>query len=78
MPVKLKDLTERELLILLNEKVERLENEMALQQSMSEKLSFLENQVIELRVKYQIWIAAVGFIASIAGAFVQKLVILKT
>ena len=59
---------------MLNEKVERLEIEMTAHRATSDKLAELEKQVIELRVKYQIWIAVVGFAATFCGGLIQKLI----
>ena len=71
---RLKDLTERELLVLLNEKVDRLEQEVTLHRATTDKIAELEKQVIELRVKYQIWICIIGFLAGIGGNLFQKLI----
>jgi hypothetical protein len=74
MKQQLSDLSERELLILLNEKVGRLEHDMSAHQATSNKLEHLEHLVIELKVKYQVWVAIIGFLASLGGGIIQKLI----
>lgn len=73
MANKLSNLTERELLILLNEKVERLEQEMSAQQLNADKLKQLEMRVLEQEVKWRTWSIVFGALAGIAGSIISKL-----
>lgn len=70
---KLSNLTERELLLLLNEKVDRLEQEVSLQKALAEKVSQLEMDLLEQKIKIRIWGAIIGFIAGIVGSMLPKL-----
>ncbi|MBV6442750.1 MAG: hypothetical protein EPGJADBJ_04474 [Saprospiraceae bacterium] len=70
----MKELSEREMLLILIEKVDRLEHEVAANKASAERIAELEKQVIELRVKYQTWAAAIGFFASVSGGLISKLI----
>lgn len=74
---KLSDLTERELLLLLNEKVDRLEQEVALNRANAEKINQLEMRLLEQEVKMRTWGAVIGFLAGIGGSFITKLLHLQ-
>lgn len=71
--LKMSDLNERELLLLLNEKVDRLEQEMALGRANAEKINQLEMRLLKQEVQFRIWGAVVGFLAGLAGSFLLKL-----
>lgn len=71
---RLKELSEREMLVILIEKVDRLEQEVATNKASADRIAELEKQVIELRVKYQMWAAAIGFLASVSGGLISKLI----
>lgn len=71
---KLSDLTERELLLLLNEKVDRLEQEVAQGRVNAEKISQLEMRIIKGEVQMRIWGIVLGFVAGLAGSVISKIV----
>lgn len=70
---KLSNLTERELLLLINEKVERLEAEMSAQQNIAAKIQSLELRVLEQEVKIRTWGTIIGFLGGIGGGLLTKL-----
>lgn len=72
MANKLANLSERELLILLNEKVERLENEMSGQQAIAAELRALELRVLETEVKWRTWSIVFGFGAGTISSLITK------
>ena len=69
---KLSNLTERELLILLNEKVERLEKEVSAQQATAAELKALEMRVLEQEVKWRTWSIIFGAGAGIISSLITK------
>lgn len=71
---KLSDLTERELLLLLNEKVDRLEQEVAQGRVNAEKISQLEMRIVKGEVQMRIWGIVLGFVAGLAGSVISKIV----
>lgn len=68
------DLTERELLLLLNEKVDRLEQEVATNRANAEKINQLELRIVKGEVQLRIWGTVIAFLAGIAGSFISKIV----
>lgn len=70
---KLNELSERELLLLLNEKVDRLEQEVAMGRANAEKISQLEMRILTQEVKMRFWGAIIGFLAGIGGSFIVKI-----
>lgn len=74
---KVTDLTERELLLLLNEKVDRLENEVVAHRANAEKIQQLEMRILKQEVQLRTWGAIIGFIAGIGGSFITKLLNLQ-
>lgn len=68
------DLSERELLLLLNEKVDRLEQEVAQSRVNAEKITQLEMRILKGEVQFKIWGVVIGFLAGIAGSIIVKLV----
>lgn len=73
MAMKLNDLSERELLILINEKVTRLEQEIAESRVMSEKISQLELRLARQEMQFKIWGTVLGFVAGIGGNLITQL-----
>ncbi len=71
---KLSDLSERELLLLLNEKVDRLEQEVAMGRANADKINQLEMRILKGEVQIRIWGTVLGFVAGIAGSLIAKLV----
>lgn len=71
---KFSDLSERELLLLLNEKVDRLELEVALGHANADKINQLEMRILKGEIQIRIWGTVLGFIAGIAGSLIAKLV----
>lgn len=70
---KLSDFTERELLLLLNEKVDRLEQEVAQGRANAEKINQLEMRILKGEVQMRIWGLVLGFFAGIAGSIISKI-----
>lgn len=70
---KLSNLTERELLLLINEKVERLEAEMNAQRNVAAKLNALELRLLEQEVKMRTWGTVIGFLAGFGGSMITKI-----
>ncbi|MBL7779936.1 MAG: hypothetical protein JNM22_01880 [Saprospiraceae bacterium] len=70
---KLNNLTERELLLLLNEKVDRLEQEVSSQKALADKVAQLEMKLLEQQIKIRVWGAVIGFVAGIVGSILPKL-----
>lgn len=71
---KLSDLSERELLLLLNEKVDRLEQEVAMGRANADKINQLEMRILKGEVQIRIWGTVIGFVAGVAGSLIAKLV----
>jgi hypothetical protein len=72
MANKLSNLSERELLILLNEKVERLESEMSGQRSIAAEIKALEMRVLTQEVKWRTWSIIFGAGAGIISSLITK------
>lgn len=68
------DLSERELLLLLNEKVDRLEQEVAQSRVNADKITQLEMRVLKSEVQFKVWGIVIGFLAGIAGSFIVKII----
>lgn len=61
-------LTERELLILVNERLTRLEKEITEFTVMSTKLQELELKLAQIDTKVKVWATIIGFIAGFAAS----------
>ncbi len=71
---KLSNLTERELLVLLLEKVDRLEKDVATGPVVTERVFKLEMQLAELKVRFNIYVALIGSAAGAAGSLIAKII----
>ena len=69
---KMSDLTEREMLLLLIEKVDRLETEVAQSRVNAEKITQLEMRILKGEIQFKIWGLVIGFLAGIAGSILSK------
>jgi hypothetical protein len=69
---QLTDMTERELLILLNEKVQRLEQDINLQTTLAEKVHTLEKRILEQEVKWRVWATVIGIGSSAVATIISK------
>lgn len=65
------ELSDRELLLLLNEKVDRLEQEVALNRANAEKINQLEMRLLKQEIQSKIWGSVIGFVAGIAGSLLK-------
>lgn len=70
---KMSELSEREMLLILIEKVDRLETEVAQGRVNAEAITKLEMRLIKQEVQFKIWGAVLGFIAGLAGSVILKL-----
>jgi hypothetical protein len=70
--VQLQNLTDREILILLFEKVERLEVQSVKD---SEKFVALELRIAEIEIRYKMWAGVIGFVAGISASIITALLI---
>lgn len=68
------DLSERELLLLLNEKVDRLEQEVAQSRVNADKITQLEMRILKGEIQFKIWGMVIGFLAGIAGSVIVKFI----
>jgi hypothetical protein len=73
---QLSNLTERELLLLLNEKVDRLESEVSIQKANADKINQLEMRILSQEIKTRIWMAVIGTAAGLLGSILPKLITL--
>lgn len=71
---KMSDLTEREMLLLLIEKVDRLETEVAQGRVNADAINKLEMRILRGEVQFKIWGMVIGFLAGIAGSIIIKIV----
>lgn len=74
MTQQLSNLTEREMLILLCERMELIETRMAAQQSLINKVQELELRLLELNTKIRVWATVVGFLSGLGGGALLKLI----
>jgi len=71
---KMSDLTEREMLLLLIEKVDRLETEVAQGRVNADAINKLEMRILRGEVQFKIWGMVIGFLAGIAGSIIVKVI----
>lgn len=75
--VKMGDLSEREMLLLLIDKVDRLEAEVALGRSNQEAISKLEIRLVRQEVQAKIWGTVIGFLAGGLSSIILKFIHLQ-
>lgn len=68
------NLSERELLILLNDKVDRLEMEVQANRATADKINQLEIRLMKQEVTFKIWGTAIGFVAGLGGSVISQLI----
>jgi outer membrane murein-binding lipoprotein Lpp len=70
--VKINELTERELLVLLNEKVEQLHREVAALQTERAKVQALEMKLAEIETKIKVWMGVASAISGVLATLISK------
>ena len=68
------NLTERELLILLNDKVDRLEMEVQANRATADKINQLEIRLMKQEVTFKIWGTVIGFVAGLGGSVISQII----
>ncbi len=68
------NLTERELLILLNDKVDRLEMEVQANRATADKINQLEIRLMKQEVTFKIWGTVIGFVAGVGGSVISQII----
>lgn len=66
------EMTERELLVMLNERMNTLETEVGHINSMQDKMRVLDIRLIQLETKIKTWATVVGFLAGVTSSLIIK------
>lgn len=66
------EMTDRELLILLNERMNTLEKEVTTITSMQDKFNILNIRLVQLETKVKIWASVIGFGSGILSSIISK------